>query len=75
MIYTGIYIAFLRYLLDFHFFFLQKITNLSQSEISNECNLVLPISVFSIFSLLNTFRKKVKNVVTSKGIQVEIECK
>jgi len=24
---------------------------------------------------LNTFRKRVKNVVTSKGIKVEIECK
>jgi len=24
---------------------------------------------------LNTFRKRVKNVVTSKGIQVGIECK
>jgi hypothetical protein len=24
---------------------------------------------------LNTFRKKVKNVVTSKGIQVGVECK
>jgi len=24
---------------------------------------------------LNTFRKRVKNVVTSKGIQVVVECK
>jgi hypothetical protein len=24
---------------------------------------------------VNTFRKRIKNVVTSKGIEVEIECK
>ena len=29
----------------------------------------------SLACKLNTFRKRVKNVVTSKGIQVGIECK
>ena len=36
----------------------------------------LPASLLASFPCeLNTFRKRVKNAVTSKGIQVEIECK
>ena len=36
----------------------------------------LPTGLLASFPCkLNTFRKRVKNVVTSKGIQVEIECK
>jgi hypothetical protein len=36
----------------------------------------LPASLLASFpSKLNTFRKRVKNVVTGKGIQVRIECK
>jgi len=36
----------------------------------------LPISLLSSFHCkLNTFRKRVKDVVTSKGIGVGIECK
>jgi hypothetical protein len=36
----------------------------------------LPASLLASFPCkLNTLRKRVKNVVTSKGIQVEIECK
>jgi len=36
----------------------------------------LPAALLASFPCkLNTFRKRVKNVVTSKGIQVEIECK
>jgi len=36
----------------------------------------LPASLLASFPCkLNTFRKRVKNVVTSKGIQVGIECK
>jgi len=41
----------------------------------NSCN-QLPASLLASFPCkLNTFRKRVKNVVTSKGIQVGIECK
>ena len=36
----------------------------------------LPTNLLASFPCkLNTFRKRVKNVVTSKGIQVGIECK
>jgi hypothetical protein len=36
----------------------------------------LPAGLLASFPCkLNTFRKRVKNVVTSKGIQVGIECK
>jgi len=36
----------------------------------------LPASLLaSVPCKLNTFRKRVKNVVTSKGLQVGIECK
>jgi len=36
----------------------------------------LPAGLLASFTCkLNTFRKRVKNVVTSKGIQVGIECK
>jgi len=36
----------------------------------------LPAILLASFACkLNTFRKRVKNVVTSKGIQVGIECK
>jgi len=36
----------------------------------------LPAGLLASFPYkLNTFRKRVKNVVTSKGIQVGIECK
>ena len=36
----------------------------------------LPASLLASFPCeLNRFRKRVKNVVTSKGIQVDIECK
>jgi hypothetical protein len=36
----------------------------------------LPAGLLASFSCkINTFRKRVKNVVTSKGIQVGIECK
>ena len=36
----------------------------------------LPASLIASFpSKLNNFRKRVKNVVTSKGIKVGIECK
>jgi len=36
----------------------------------------LPAGLLAPFPCkLNTFRKRVKNVVTSKGIQVGIECK
>jgi len=36
----------------------------------------LPAGLLASFPCkLYTFRKRVKNVVTSKGIQVEVECK
>jgi len=36
----------------------------------------LPASLLACFPCkLKTFRKRLKNVVTSKGIQVRIECK
>ena len=41
----------------------------------NSCN-QLPAGLLASFHCkLNTFRKRVKNVVTSKGLQVGVECK
>jgi arginine decarboxylase-like protein len=42
--------------------------------VRSECQ--LPAGLLASFPCkLNTFRKRVKNVVTSKGIEVGIECK
>jgi hypothetical protein len=47
-----------------------------QDLIIDTVNAVTHLNTINILhKRLNTFRKRVKNVVTSKGIQVGIECK